>query len=124
MSSIPPLAQGDGLFGLPAVVVIIIVLVLVVFIGFLLLVMKYYKRCPSNRMLVIYGLTKRSEAAVCVAGGARFVDQFLEDPPVLFGFAQQAGVGMAQPRIDPIDCLVQGKRFGKHLGTGCKPEEP
>ncbi|MCA1960816.1 MAG: hypothetical protein LDL33_08465, partial [Desulfomonile sp.] len=31
-----------------------------------------YKRCPSNRILVIYGKTGRG-AAKCVHGGAAFV---------------------------------------------------
>ena len=40
---------------------------------FLMVVVKQYKRCPSNRILVIYGKVGSNKAALCLHGGGRFV---------------------------------------------------
>ena len=48
------------------------------FSAFVLLA-KHYKRCPSNRVLIIYGRSGRGEPAVCIHGGARFVVPLIED---------------------------------------------
>ncbi len=57
----------------------IVVLLLIVIFGMLGLVLKYYKRCPSNRILVIYGKTAKGQAATCIAGGARLVTPLIQD---------------------------------------------
>ena len=45
-----------------------------------MLLAKRYKRCPSNRVLVIYGKSGRGhEAATCIHGGARFVMPLFQD---------------------------------------------
>ncbi|MDY3554342.1 SPFH domain-containing protein [Gemmata sp. JC717] len=51
----------------------------VVLFGLLALVAKRYKRCPSNRVLVIYGKTGGGNAAKCVHGGAAFVVPLIQD---------------------------------------------
>jgi flotillin len=51
----------------------------VVVFGMLLFVAKRYKRCPSNRVLVIYGKTAGGNAARCVHGGAAFVVPLIQD---------------------------------------------
>src|SRR5947199_9789195 len=51
----------------------------VVVFGMLLFVAKRYKRCPSNRVLVIYGKTSSGNAAKCVHGGAAFVIPLIQD---------------------------------------------
>src|SRR5437588_4516708 len=51
----------------------------VVIFGMLLFVAKRYKRCPSNRVLVIYGKTSSGNAAKCVHGGAAFVSPLIQD---------------------------------------------
>lgn len=51
----------------------------VVLFGMLLFVAKRYKRCPSNRVLVIYGKTAGGNAARCVHGGAAFVIPLIQD---------------------------------------------
>jgi len=43
------------------------------------LLVKRYKRCPSNRVLVIYGRSGGGRAATCVHGGARFVWPLIQD---------------------------------------------
>jgi flotillin len=51
----------------------------VVLFGMLMFVAKRYKRCPSNRVLVIYGKTTSGNAAKCVHGGAAFVIPLIQD---------------------------------------------
>jgi flotillin len=51
----------------------------IVVFGMLMFVAKRYKRCPSNRVLVIYGKTAGGNAARCVHGGAAFVIPLIQD---------------------------------------------
>ena len=46
----------------------------IVLVGFLRFLAVRYKRCPSNRVLVIYGKVSKGEAARCLHGGGAFVD--------------------------------------------------
>jgi flotillin len=50
--------------------------------GLVVLIVKRYRRCPSNRLLVIYGKTG-SGAAKCVHGGAAFVWPVIQDSAFL-----------------------------------------
>jgi flotillin len=52
--------------------------------GLLMLVVKRYKRCPSNRVLVIYGKTGGGNAAKCVHGGAAFIVPLIQDFDYLY----------------------------------------
>ena len=54
-------------------------LLAVVVVGFLAVMMRAYKRCPSNRVLVIFGRRRAGDAAQCIHGGAHFVKPLLED---------------------------------------------
>jgi flotillin len=68
----------SGQFGL--IVGVIVLVTFMLFMGFLLLVVKQYKRCPSNRVLVIYGgRLGRSGAAKTIHGGSAFVMPLLQD---------------------------------------------
>jgi len=59
--------------------VIVVFAVLTVF-SFVMLLMKQYKRCPSNRVLVIFGKSGRAnDAASCIHGGAKFVYPLIQD---------------------------------------------
>src|SRR5688572_5692970 len=71
-------AQAGPLDGVPWPLVYAVVGALVVF-GMALFVVKRYKRCPSNRVLVIYGKTSGGNAAKCVHGGAAFVFPVIQD---------------------------------------------
>jgi flotillin len=51
----------------------------VMLFSIILLLTKQYKRCPSNRILVIYGKTSRGGAAKTIHGGAAFVVPLLQD---------------------------------------------
>lgn len=66
-----PVAQGlpDGI---PWVAIAVIaVLLFAVSLG--LVVVARYKRCPSNRILVIYGKVTRGQSSKCLHGGGAFV---------------------------------------------------
>jgi flotillin len=83
--------------------------VAVIFIGFLLvsyilLLMKQYKRCPPNRLLVIYGQTGSGGGPRLIHGGAAFV------VPLLQSYAYLS--------LEPIDVeLSLSSQSGtKHLG--------
>ncbi|MEN3323961.1 SPFH domain-containing protein [Mariniflexile soesokkakense] len=62
-------------FGLP---VAIIFAVLFVFIFFIVLVRRY-KRCPSDRILVVYGKVGGGQSAKCIHGGAAFIVPVIQD---------------------------------------------
>ena len=51
------------------------VILIVVFVLFVTLaaILRRYKRCPSDKILVIYGKTGRNTSAKCVHGGAAFI---------------------------------------------------
>lgn len=44
-----------------------------------LLFVRCYKRCPSNRILVIYGKSSQGKSAECIHGGARLVWPIIKD---------------------------------------------
>src|SRR5262245_35670511 len=54
------------------------ILALIFFI-FLVMLVNRYRRCPSNRVLVIYGNGTGMNAAKCVHGGGRFVLPLIQD---------------------------------------------
>jgi flotillin len=45
----------------------------------LIFIVKQYKRCPSNRILVIYGKVGTNKAAKCLHGGGTFVVPLIQD---------------------------------------------
>jgi flotillin len=46
---------------------------------FIIFVIKQYKRCPSNRVLVVYGRVGVDKAAKCLHGGGTFVIPLIQD---------------------------------------------
>jgi len=57
---------------------ILLIIVAIAIIGTFLALVSRYRRCPSNKILVIYGKTS-SGAAKCVHGGAAFVWPLIQD---------------------------------------------
>ncbi len=51
----------------------------IVLFSFIILLARRYKRCPSNRVLVIFGKTSGGNAAKCIHGGAAFVMPLIQD---------------------------------------------
>src|SRR5688572_30433621 len=72
------LAEGLGDY-FAAIIGIIVVLVVLGFFVFVILFIKQFKRCPSNRVLVIYGRTGQGQASTTVHGGAAFVWPLIQD---------------------------------------------
>jgi len=72
------LAEGT----VPVVVVFGVVLALIIFFTIFLLA-KMYKRCPSDRILVIYGKVKGNRSAQCIHGGAAFIVPLIQDSAFL-----------------------------------------
>lgn len=73
-------AQSEPLGRPEAWVALIVVMAVVVVFGFFLLLAKCYRRCPSNRVLVIYGKSGGGQdAASCIHGGAKFVWPLIQD---------------------------------------------
>ena len=47
--------------------------------GFFLIIARRYKRCPTNRVLVIYGRTGKGQTAKSIHGGGAFVWPLIQD---------------------------------------------
>ena len=62
----------------PFFLVMIVAAVIILF-SFVMLLAKRYKRCPSNKVLVIYGKVKAGESAKCLHGGGTFVWPLIQD---------------------------------------------
>jgi flotillin len=78
MTSVSLLGQFSGNMGMWIGVILIAVALL--FFMFVVLLFKQYKRCPSNRVLVIYGKTGRAgQAAKTIHGGAAFIVPLIQD---------------------------------------------
>jgi len=72
----PTLAQLGGFSFIWIILgVVVVALLFAVFI----FVANRYKRCPSNKVLVVYGKTGGQRAAKCVHGGAAFVIPLIQD---------------------------------------------
>lgn len=59
-------------------VVMIIVALFILFVIFMTFA-KRYRKCPSDRIMVIYGMTGRNRASRCIHGGAAFVWPIIQD---------------------------------------------
>ncbi|MHC4954236.1 MAG: flotillin family protein [Planctomycetota bacterium] len=60
-------------------VVLLVVFCALLLFSFLLLLIKRYRRCPSNKVLVIYGKVSGQSAARCHHGGGAFVWPLIQD---------------------------------------------
>ncbi len=64
---------------MPAIWLGIGVAVLLMLAFFFVFVVKQYKRCPSNRILVVFGKVGGQKAAKCIHGGGTFVIPLIQD---------------------------------------------
>ncbi|MEM7519194.1 MAG: flotillin family protein, partial [Planctomycetota bacterium] len=69
----PNLALAQGLMDGDALQLLMILAVAAFALGLLLILIKRYKRCPSNKVLVIYGKTGGGRFAKTLHGGGAFV---------------------------------------------------
>ncbi len=56
----------------------IVAAILFIFVFFIILI-KRYKRCPSDRILVVYGKVGGGQSAKCIHGGAAFIVPVIQD---------------------------------------------
>ena len=74
------LAQLDPSNSIRTLVIVIIIGVIgLVIFGGVLWLMSRYRRCPSNRVLVVYGKVAGDRAAKCIHGGGTFVWPVIQD---------------------------------------------
>lgn len=66
----------EGIFGLLVAAALILIAIFV-------FVANQYKRCPSNKIIVVYGKTGGSRTAKCVHGGGTFIIPLIQDYGVL-----------------------------------------
>lgn len=77
----------------------------VVFAGFFLVLARRYKRCPSNRILVIYGKTAKGQSSKCLHGGGAFVwpliqaYEFLSLDPMQIEIPLEGALSMENIRV-------------------------
>lgn len=72
------IAIAGGMSGTGWLILLAVFLALVL-LSFMILVAGRYKRCPSNKVLVIYGKVGNGNTARCVHGGAAFVLPLIQD---------------------------------------------
>jgi len=72
IAQLPPLAA----FNFGAIALIVVPVLLMLF--FVTMLVRQYRRCPSNRILVVYGKVGGQRAAKCLHGGGTFVLPLLQ----------------------------------------------
>ncbi len=102
-----------GLMGEGWVIGVVIVLILLVF-GALLVMATRYKRCPSDRILVIYGKVADGQSARCIHGGGAFIIpiiqdyQFLSLTPLTMSIPLRGALSLQNIRIDVPSTFTVG----------------
>lgn len=85
---------------------LMVVFGVVILMSFLLVIARRYKRCPSNRILVIYGKTGVGRSAKCLHGGGAFVwpliqnYEYLALDPVQIEIPLQAALSIENIRVN------------------------
>ncbi len=69
--------ENLGLEGIGAPMALIFAILFIVVI--LIVLIKRYKRCPSDRILVVYGKVGGGQSAKCIHGGAAFILPVIQD---------------------------------------------
>ena len=71
MSATTLLSQSAA--GVDTPMIILLIAILVVGLGMLIFFFSRYQKCPSDRILVIYGKTGPRQSSKCLHGGAAFI---------------------------------------------------
>jgi len=77
-----------------------------VLISFMLVVARRYKRCPSNRVLVVYGRTSTGRSSKCIHGGGVFIwpliqnFEYLSLDPVQIEIPLQGALSIENIRVN------------------------
>ena len=76
--TLPAILAAQSGSGLPPFLFILVALGLVLFVTFAT-VARFYKRCPSDRILVIFGKVAGGRSAHCIHGGGAFIIPLVQD---------------------------------------------
>ncbi|HEX9728827.1 MAG TPA: SPFH domain-containing protein [Gemmatimonadales bacterium] len=93
--------------GLPAAVLLLLFF-------FVVFVVKQYKRCPSNSVLVLYGKVGANRAAQCIHGGGKFVVPLLQDyaflplEPMVIDIPLQGALSLNNIRVNVPSTFTVG----------------
>ena len=93
---------------------ILIVSLIVVGLGTLIFFVSRYKRCPSDRVLVIYGKTSGGGSSKCIHGGASFVwpviqdSQFLDLTPIPIDIKLEGALSKQNIRVNTPSTFTVG----------------
>ncbi|MBQ8284847.1 MAG: flotillin family protein [Thermoguttaceae bacterium] len=79
MTLLLPVSPIFGAASLGGIIGVAAVLCALIFFGMLVLFSARYKRCPSNRVMVIFGRSGGQASAKCIHGGAKFIVPLLQD---------------------------------------------
>lgn len=79
MNQIGTLGQSVNTSGQPLMWLGLVGAGLLLMLFFVIFVVKQYKRCPSNRILVIFGRVGGNRASKCMHGGGAFVVPLIQD---------------------------------------------
>ncbi len=88
--------------------------VLLLFFFFVVFIVKQYKRCPSNKILVIYGKVGKDRAAQCIHGGGKFVIPLLQDyaylplEPMVIDIPLSGALSLNNIRVDVPSTFTVG----------------
>ena len=102
--------QGGG----SQFILIGIVSLIVVTLGTLIFFFSRYKRCPSDRVLVIYGKTSGGGSSKCIHGGAAFVmplfqdSQFLDLTPIPIDIKLEGALSKQNIRVSTPSTFTVG----------------
>ena len=80
-----------------------VVIPALILISALLFIANQYKRCPSNKIIVVYGKTGSNTTAKCVHGGGVFVIPLIQDYGVLSLEPADGGRNRRSCRTVPAD---------------------
>ena len=78
-SRVAILSEETAVLSATSSLMLLAVFVVLVFIGMAALFVSRYKRCPSNKILVISGKAGAGAAARCIHGGAAFIKPLIQD---------------------------------------------
>lgn len=109
MNAFPMLAVGE----LPPVLTGAIVFVIIVFVT-IMAIARLYKRCPSDRILVIYGKVKDNKSSRCIHGGGAFIIPLVQDyaylslTPITISIPLQGALSFQNIRINVPSTFTVG----------------
>jgi flotillin len=84
------------------------------FLFFIVFVVKQYKRCPSNQVLVLYGRIGGNRPAQCIHGGGKFVVPLLQDytylslEPMVIDIPLQGALSLNNIRVNVPSTFTVG----------------